>query len=170
MAHKAQIEFCLSVKRKFPQYFINTEVLDAGSLDVNGNNRYLFTNSNYTGVDLGEGRNVDVVCPVHKYKPEILYDCIISTEMLEHDRHYKKSLKRMFELLKKGGLLLLTAAAEGRKEHGTYGTDRVSSPFTLDYYKNVTKEMIIGSLDMREFKEFNLTIDETNLFFWGIKK
>lgn len=169
MAHKAQIEFCLSVKEKFPNCFIGKRVLDAGSMDINGNNNYLFENCKITRLDLGKGKNVDIICPIHEYNPGVLYDCIISTEMLEHDKYYKKSLKKMFDLLKKDGLLLLTAAAEGRREHGTHKTDRRSSPYTLDYYKNVTREMITGSMDMSKFKEFNLIIDETNLFFWGLK-
>lgn len=170
MAHKSQIEFCQSVKKKFPDYFRDKRVLDAGSMDINGNNNYLFGGCNLTRIDLGKGSNVDIICPVHKYRPGILFDCIISTEMLEHDKYYKKSLKSIFNLLKNNGLLILTAAANERKEHGTRRTDVRSSPFTLDYYKNVTREMILESMDMREFKEFSLIIDERNINFWGIKK
>jgi len=170
MSHKAQIEFCQNVKRKYPDYFTGKRVLDAGSMYINGDNKYLFHQCNYIGVDLGEGRNVDIVSPVHKYKPGILFDVVISTEMLEHDKYYKKSLKKMFELLSPGGLLIITAAAKDRREHGTYGTDQASSPFTLDYYKNVTKEMIMNSMDMSKFKEFKLIIDENDLQFWGVKK
>ena len=166
--HKSQIDFCLSTKRKFPEYFKGL-TLDVGSLDINGSNRSMFVKGSYIGLDLGRGANVDVICPIHEYKPGFLFDCVISTEMLEHDRHYKESLKSMFDLLRVGGLLLLTAAANERKEHGTYRTNRKSSPFTLDYYKNVTREMIMGSLDMRKFKEFSLIIDETDLQFWRIK-
>ena len=169
MAHKEQIEYCLSIKKKFPDYFIAKRVLDAGSMDINGNNNYLFEDCKITKLDLGEGKNVDTICPVHKYKSGILFDCIISTEMLEHDRYYEKSLKTMFDLLKSDGLLILTAAANRRKEHGTHRTDVHSSPYTLDYYKNVTKEMIMGSMDMNKFKEFSLIIDAKDINFWGIK-
>lgn len=47
MAHEAQIKYLLQVKSKFPERFINCRVLDIGSLDLNGNNRYLF-DSPYT--------------------------------------------------------------------------------------------------------------------------
>ena len=167
--HSSQIDFCLSIKRKFPKCFQGF-ALDVGSLDINGSNRSMFIKGNYIGLDIGKGANVDIICHVHEYNPGFLFDCIISTEMLEHDKYYKKSLKAMFELLEVGGLLLLTAAANDRKEHGTYRANRESSPFTLDYYKNVTKRMIIESLDMKKFKEYNLQIIKNDLHFWGIKK
>jgi hypothetical protein len=43
MAHQAQQDFCNSVRQLFPDHFRGKTVLDVGSLDINGNNRYLFT-------------------------------------------------------------------------------------------------------------------------------
>ena len=89
MAHKEQINYVNKVKNKFPEYFKNKKVLDIGSLDVNGNNRFLFDNCNYIGLDVGDGNNVDVVCPGHKYDaPSEFFDVIISTEVFEHDLYY----------------------------------------------------------------------------------
>lgn len=48
MAHKAQITYCNQIKQLYPEYFIGKNVLDVGSMDINGNNRYLFTDCNYT--------------------------------------------------------------------------------------------------------------------------
>lgn len=39
--HKEQINYCLSIKNKYPELF-KGKILDCGSLDINGNNRYLF--------------------------------------------------------------------------------------------------------------------------------
>lgn len=90
MAHPQQKEFCLKVKSLFPECFDNVNVLDVGSLDINGNNQYLFTNANYLGLDIGPGPNVDIIKPVHIFAYQLQYheyfDVIISTEMLEHDR------------------------------------------------------------------------------------
>ena len=55
MAHQEQINFCKSVKEFMPDFFKGVSVLDIGSLDINGNNRYLFDNYDYTGIDIGEG-------------------------------------------------------------------------------------------------------------------
>ena len=42
MAHERQQEFCKKVKDIFPEYFKGVNVCDVGSLDINGNNHYLF--------------------------------------------------------------------------------------------------------------------------------
>jgi len=172
MSHKQQIEFCESVKTRFPQYFKNTNVLDVGSLDINGNNRYLFDMCKYIGVDIIEGTNVDFVTPIHLLKGSELFDVVISTEMLEHDIFYIESIKRMCALLKKGGLLLITCATTGRKEHGTRKHEPQDSPATNRYYENVTKEMLFRSFRELHFIDFKAEVHEEigDLYFWGIKE
>ena len=86
----------------------NNNVLDAGSLNVNGDNKYLFSDCDYTGVDVGPGPNVDVVSLVHEIDMSNNYDTIISTEMFEHDMYYEKSIKNIMRMLKIGGLFLFT--------------------------------------------------------------
>ena len=57
MAHPEQRTFMTYVKEKFPEKFKNCRVLDIGSLDINGNNRYLFTDYTYVGVDIKHFNN-----------------------------------------------------------------------------------------------------------------
>ena len=100
MAHAQQQNYCLSVKNKFPEKFQNASVLDVGSLDINGNNRYLFEGEcEFVGVDIVDGPNVDVVCRGHEYKREKLFDVSVSTECFEHDEYWKESFQNMFDLL-----------------------------------------------------------------------
>ena len=81
MAHPEQIEFCLSVKKYLPRFFSNRFVLDIGSLDINGNNQYLFDDCLYLGVDLFPGKNVDLAVKGHELQlPDASADVIISTE------------------------------------------------------------------------------------------
>jgi SAM-dependent methyltransferase len=164
MSHEAQIQFCQQVANKYPKHFIGVSVLDVGSADINGNNRYLFDNSNYTGIDIGAGRNVNVVCPVHVFpnRTKTKYDTIICTEMLEHDKHWEKSLQAMYNLLHHGGLLLLTAAGKNRAEHGTTRTSPEASPYTNDYYKNITPTMINSILNQNKNPFKHLEITEFN--------
>ena len=68
MAHESQISFLLKVKALMAEKFKNCRVLDIGSLDLNGNNRYLFEDYKYLGVDIGYGENVDLVCCGHEVK------------------------------------------------------------------------------------------------------
>ena len=100
MAHEEQQLFCMSVRQQFPQYFSNRKVLDCGSLDINGNNRILFDHCLYTGIDVGLGRNVNIVCPTHEFMDKDGFDVIISTECFEHDMYYEQSLQRIVYLLR----------------------------------------------------------------------
>lgn len=168
--HKRVKNFCTHIKHLFPHYFSGKNVLDCGSIDINGNNRYLFSASTYTGIDIVSGRNVDFVSPAHLFSPGIEYDVVISTEMLEHDEHYEKSLRNMFALLKPGGLMLLTAAGTGRPEHGTAKAHPGDSPATHDYYKNITVEMLASAIDMEAFEWFEISYDTNDIRFAGIKR
>jgi len=172
MSHPQQKAFCLTIKDLLPNYFSGVNVLDVGSLDINGNNRYLFDDCEYTGIDLGEGPNVDKVCLAHEFTGGP-YDTIISTEMLEHDIHYQHSLLNMVRLLKPGGLLLLTCATTGRMPHGIELSNPADSPFTHDYYQNVTEEDICEALPIKlMFSQCVFTVDEDthDLYFWGVKR
>jgi SAM-dependent methyltransferase len=168
--HRAVKNFCLSMKETFPGFFFDKDVLDCGSIDINGNNRYLFDNCSYTGIDIIPGKNVDHVSYTHDFKSAIFFDVIISTEMLEHDRFYKKSLQQMYQLLKPGGLLLITAAGTNRPMHGTSFHSPKDSPATLDYYKNLTASVFTDALYLEDFSFYNILYVGTDIFFAGKKR
>lgn len=174
MAHPAQKTFCKSVKKKLQKYFKRKVVVDIGSLDINGSNKYLFSNCVYTGVDVIKGKNVDIVMKGHEYlhymKDTIPIDVVISTEALEHDKSYELSLHWMYHALKPGGLLLITCAGDGREEHGTTTHAPDMSPGTNDYYKNVSNEMFAEILQPDMFTIYHLEQNNTDLQFYGIKK
>lgn len=171
MAHLNQRNFCKEVKKQFPSYFKNKKVLDCGSLDVNGNNRYLFDNCKYTGIDIGEGKNVDIVSKIHEFKGK--FDLIISTECFEHDMYYEKSLQNIVSMLNSGGLFLFTCATHGRNEHGTAQTNLSSAPLLSgewsNYYKNLAESDIKQAIDINVFKEYQFRVNLLDLYFWGIK-
>lgn len=177
MAHPEQRDFCLSIKNKFPDLFKNVSVLDIGSLDINGNNRYLFENYTYIGVDIGEGKNVDIVSKGHEFKPGRKFDVVISTECFEHDQHWKDTVRNCIDLTKSGGLFIFSCATTGRHEHGTSRTTPQDSPFTFtefnDYYMNLTENNIREVIkDGSEFSEYEFSTNENtkDLYFYGIKK
>jgi hypothetical protein len=172
MAHHAQQEYCKSVKNRFPHLFEGS-VLDIGSMDINGNNRYLFDNCDYLGIDIGEGRNVDIVCPGNFFRSEKEFDVVISTECFEHDKFWVATIFNSWIHLKSGGLYLFTCAADGRPEHGTSRTDSFSSPFTNDYYMNLNEGLAMKNLPIEKmFSEFEFKTNNNpcDLYFWGIKK
>jgi len=173
MAHTQQQEFCRGVQRKYPEMFKGVSVLDIGSLDINGNNRFLFEDYTYVGVDLGAGPNVDVVCRGHEHSSSIPYDVSISTECLEHDEYWQLTLQNMYKLTRPGGLILMTCASTNRAEHGTKKTSPQNAPFVQDYYHNLTEADIRTCLDIEAcFSEwgFESARGHQDLYFYGIKK
>ena len=179
MAHQEQIEYCLKIKNKYPNFFQKRFVLDVGSLDVNGKNHYLFEDCLYLGVDVAEGRNVDIICLGSELKlPDATFDTIISTECFEHDRYYHETLKNIYRMLKPGGLFIFTCATIGRAEHGTRRTSPDEAPLLVnyddwhDYYKNITENDIREVLDLDDFfSEYGFEVNDVShdLYFYGIK-
>lgn len=183
MAHPEQKAFCESVRNQHPSYFDNKRVLDVGSLDINGNNRFLFTNSEHIGIDIGPGPNVDVVCLGHEYsEPDGSFSAVVSTECFEHDMHYAKTILNIVKLLASDGMFIFTCASTGRPEHGTTRSDGgVNAPLLSnhgewsDYYKNLTEEDIRAVIDVdaifKDYKfETNLNPGVCDLYFYGIKR
>lgn len=178
MAHPEQQNFILSVKQLFPSNFSDVRVLDVGSLDINGNNRIFFDSTcHYLGLDIGFGKNVDVVCRCHEFKDTHGFDTIISTECFEHDEFWTESIKNIINLLKSDGLFVFSCAADGRQEHGTQRTSPQDSPFTCainDYYHNLSKEEFEEKIEPKKyFSKFSIEQIKTwpqDLYFWGIKK
>jgi SAM-dependent methyltransferase len=181
MAHESQQHFCLHVKSMFPEYFTGVNVCDIGSLDLNGNNHYLFEDYSYVGVDLGRGRNVNVVSKGHEFRPldGNKYDMVISTEVFEHDMYWKETILNILEnLLREGGLFLFTCATTGRPAHGTSQYQPHDSPFTVleeewaGYYMNVTEMDVRAAIDLDKYLKqyyFEVNTDSNDLYFWGIK-
>lgn len=190
MSHPQQRDFCRKVKRLLPQFFKKVNVIDVGSLDINGNNKGLFTRCFYLGVDIQPGRNVDVVGKAHEVlegltpviEPSYVwnwrksrieddgrFNTIICTEVLEHDRDYEKTLLAMYHKLKPGGLLIITCGGDGRPEHGTEENTPGASPATHDYYGNVSNKMFSDVLPVTGFRVYHLAQVEGDLQFYGIK-
>jgi len=176
MAHQTQIDWCKKIKSEYPEYFLKKRVLDIGALDINGNNRSLFRNCEYIGLDVVEGKNVDVVCIAHEYNPGVLFDVVLSTNALEHDIYFKLTLKKMTELLKPKGFMFFTSPHIWH-EHGTKqnrpdssGTSQMEGEWA-NYYKNMNIKDVTESLDLEEiFVECYVGISGRDLRFWGIKR
>ena len=175
MAHKEQKEFFLKVRDKFPDKFKNCWVVDIGSLDINGNNKYLFQEHfEYVGVDVGKGKNVNVGSLGHEFKSTFKYDIVISSETFEHDQYWYKTILNCIDLTESGGLFTFTCASTGRPEHGTRKANLCDAPLLeTDYYKNLTEDdvrNIINPDDLFSEYAFEVNNESHDLYFWGIKK
>lgn len=179
MAHHAQKQFIADIKHEYPEFFKNVKVLDVGSLDINGSIREHFADYEYTGIDIGPGRNVDIVVEGQLYDADDeTFDVVASCECFEHNPHWKETFLNMIRMCKSNGLIMMTCATTGRIEHGTTRSDPGSSPLTVkkgwEYYKNLT-EKDFREIDLdydKTFKTFDFFVDEfvKDLYFYGIKK
>jgi SAM-dependent methyltransferase len=162
MAHREQLQTVEHVRTMFPASFQGARVLEIGSLDINGGIRRFFRNCDYTGLDVGPGPGVDVVCQGQDYAaPDGSFDTVVSCEVMEHNPHWRETLRNMLRMCRPGGLVLMTCASTGRKEHGTTRTLPGESPLTVglgwDYYRNLSTRDIHDTLDVRsEFSAFGL--------------
>lgn len=173
--------FTIFVKEILTDYFHNKRVLDVGSGDINGNNRFLFENCEYDGNDVIAAKNVTVVSKTKDLSFEKnTFDTIVSTECFEHDSEYKQSMLKIYDMLKPNGLFCFTCASTGRPEHGTRRTTPQDSYGTIgniedmvDYYKNLTIDDINEVLPLNElFAPWSAYYNEQSkdLYFVGIKK
>lgn len=180
--HEQATNFTIFVKQIFPEYFANKHVLDVGSGDINGNNRFLFDSSCiYNGNDVFAAPNVTIVSKTSALQFEAdTFDTVASTECFEHDPEFDASLQKIVTMLKPGCLFFFTCATTGRPEHGTrrtsphdsYGTIGNVSGWT-DHYKNITISDLNVAINIADtfayYNAYNNSITK-DLYFWGIKK
>jgi autotransporter strand-loop-strand O-heptosyltransferase len=159
MAHINQQMFCEKIKNNHPEYFNNVKVLDIGSIDINGNNRYLFENSKYIGIDRNDGPNVNIVSEFKDYEcPNNYFDIVISTETLQEDDNYKDTISKIMDVLRPGGAFVLTCSSDKRvfdESKFKFTKDILQS---IDKFKNIFPDGIF---------EYNDSVGD--LYFFGIK-
>ena len=94
------------------------DVLEVGSLDINGSVRPLFADAaRYHGIDLAEGPGVDEVADAATWVPPRAFDVVVCAEVLEHAPAWRDILATMWTATAPGGLLLMTCAAPPRAPH-----------------------------------------------------
>lgn len=123
----------------------NKDVLEVGSQDVNGSPREVLAPlgpRTYWGVDYGPGKSVDLVLDATKLVSHFgrsAFDVVISTEMLEHAEDWRASISQMKEVLRPGGLLVLSARGPGFPYHG----------FPHDHWRYTVKDFQAIFADMK---------------------
>jgi SAM-dependent methyltransferase len=159
-----------------PEYFASRSVLEVGSLNVDGTIRDFFLDCQYIGLDLGLGNGVDLVCAGQDYGERACqFDVVASCETMQHNPHWRETWINMLRLLKPDGLIIMTCATAGRRQHGTEHHSRDDSPLTLslgqNYYRNLIKEDFEGIVvHAGWFSHYEFLTDHSNtdLFFYGL--
>ena len=118
--HASSLEKMNSCLIEYSSFFGPEEkyVLDFGSYDVNGTYKDLFNLDawNYTGMDLNNGPNVDLVLEVPHHWKEIKdnsFDLVISGQALEHCEFFWLVFEQIKRILKPGRLAFIIAPSSG---------------------------------------------------------
>jgi len=176
MSHPQQMFFVGSVRNAFPEFFQGRRVLEVGSLDINGSVRQFFSGCEYLGIDIGQGRGVDMVCRGEDLgAPAATFDVVISCEMMEHNERWRETWLNMLRMVKPDGLLIMSCASRGRRRHGTPDFDPHTSPLTVgqgkNYYQNLVADDFRDFVDCDQwFSVWDFFNDETfhDLYFFGV--
>ena len=116
-------DWCLQLGNDLKKYINKkTKVLEVGARNVNGTVRGELQqySGEWTGIDIMDGPGVDLLLDVTRiteYFPPQSFDVVISTEMLEHCRDWRKAILEMVRVLRPGGTLLLTTRSPGFEPH-----------------------------------------------------
>lgn len=176
MSHIQQRFFVNGVKQFLPTFFQNSKVLEIGSLNLNGSVREFFTDCQYLGIDVGMGPDVDEVCYGEDFGAKAnSFDTVISCEAMEHNPGWQKTWLNMIRVLHSQGLMIMTCATHGRKQHGTENFQPHDSPLTTslgqNYYKNLNAQDFIKITNPDNwFSEWGFFVDGSSydLYFFGL--
>ena len=125
-------------------------VLEVGSLDVNGSVRgdiMALGPTEYVGVDLQPGRGVDVICDAGDLVArfgENAFDVVVSTELLEHARDWRRIVSNIKRVTKPDGVMIVSTRS--------YGVDFHRRPFDYWRYEREDFAAIFGDVLVQDLK------------------
>lgn len=99
------------------------KVLEVGAYDVNGSAQSVLKSWNplsYVGTDIEQGPGVDVVCDAGELVERFgkgSFDTVLSNEMLEHVKDWRRVISNIKNVTKPNGTILLTTRSLGFNYH-----------------------------------------------------
>ncbi len=110
-----------------PNEILGKAILEVGARDFNGSLRQFVEGqapASYIAVDMIPGPGVDIVCTAEKLIERFgrdSFDVVISTEMIEHVHDWRTVISNLKQVVRPGGVLLLTTRSPGFPFHGYPG-------------------------------------------------
>jgi SAM-dependent methyltransferase len=138
-----------------PSDVAGKRVLEVGSLDVNGSVRgdiMALGPAEYVGVDIRPGPGVDMVCDAGDLVArfgENAFDVVVSTELLEHARDWRRIVSNIKRVTRPGGVMIVSTRS--------YGVDFHRRPFDYWRYEREDFEAIFADVLVED-----LTLDPTD--------
>jgi 2-polyprenyl-3-methyl-5-hydroxy-6-metoxy-1,4-benzoquinol methylase len=102
----------------------NKRIIEVGSNNVNGSLRPIYESWNpaeYVGIDIEYGPGVDIICDAEDILERFgknSFDIVVSTELLEHVRNWRKVVSNLKNVCKPGGIIIITTRSFGHHYHG----------------------------------------------------
>lgn len=141
-------------------------VIDIGSLNINGTVRDLFPNAkSYIGVDIVAGSAVDVVADAATWTPKAKADIVVCCEMLEHCEAWRDVIHNMSTMLRRNGQIIVTAANPNRTPHSGIDGGQVRAD---EFYANIDPIELGQVLDAAGFVDIEIdsTFDDVRATAW----
>lgn len=136
--HKGAREYVAAVAGIIPA---GLAILEIGSRDVNGTVRDLFASaSSYLGIDIAGGPGVNLILDAGRIDElGLSFDVVISCEMLEHARDPEQVCEAAYNVLKPGGMFVITAANDKREPHSALDGGPLRDG---EHYQPITRAML----------------------------
>ena len=156
--HTSSYDLMKKFKNKYN--ISNCKVLDVGSCDVNGTYKDIFDDCDYTGCDICEGKNVDIILkdPYNWKEIKDEFDVVISGSAFEHIEYPWCTILEINKILKTDGLCCIIVP-EVWEEHRypldcyRYLTDGLRALFAwaninpIEYKSALAYDDIYGNLE-----------------------
>lgn len=136
------------------------KILDVGSFDKTGEYNYSMVlnekNWTYTGLDLREGNNVDVVIE-NPYEwneiEENTYDVVVTGQALEHIEFFWLTMEQINKVLKPGGLCCIIVPSTGPVHRNPYDCYRFHEDGVKSLAKYVKFDILESGINTDEISK-----------------
>ena len=166
--HNAAMEFIYSSFHNWKDDRTDLNVLEIGSLDINGSVRPMFKpfQSNYLGIDMQEGPGVDIVVDAAKFINFEAYDVIVCAEVFEHTPMWPQIIQNSYNNLVDGGIFIATMAGEGRHPHSAIDEKPIRD---WEHYSNIGWWELQQTLKQKGFKDVKVDVFAQDTRCWAVK-